>query len=260
MGRLPGLPPSRPTASPTRPSVRPHDRLRVEQLVLDVDHRFVALQQGAQDRRRVVERRGGDDQEPRHAQEVLLEALAVGRPIPAVAARRHAHDHRAGDATGIHGGVLRHVVDDLVEGKRHEVAEHDLDDRPIAGHRQPGGDADHAGLADRGGQHPVRVSGRQAARDLEGAAVGIGDVLAQHDHPRIGLEEVVQGGIELSNQHQDSSRATISLSASSTSASTRARTSSGRRRPWMTSGSMVQRSAISVSGRLSSLLLWWQSR
>ena len=187
---------------------------------------------------------------------MLLQALAVGGPVPSMAARRHAHDDGTGDLSAVDGGVLGDVVDDLVEGERHEIAEHDLDDRPVAGHREPGSHAHDGRFADRRRQHPIGIGGGQAARDLEGAAVGVRDVLAQHQHAGIGLEEMVQGGVQLSDEHQAVSRATISRSASSTSSSTRSRAAPGTRRPWMTSGSRVHRSAISASGRLSSLLLW----
>ena len=110
---------------------------RVEQLVLDQQHRVGLPEQLGEQRGRVVEQRRGDHSEVGHAEKVLLEALAVRRSVAAAAAHRCADDDGALHLVVVHGRVLRDVVDDLVDGEADEVAEHDLDDGPIAGEREP---------------------------------------------------------------------------------------------------------------------------
>ena len=114
------------------------------------------------------------------------------RPVAAAAAHRRAHDERHGDLVVVHLAELRDPVDDLVEAERDEVAEHDLEDRPLAAQRHPGGDAEERRLGDRGRQHAVGVGVAQALRHLEGAAVRVEDVLAEEvDVVALG-EELVQ--------------------------------------------------------------------
>src|SRR3712207_8217798 len=53
-----------------------------------------------------------------HADEVLLQALAVGGAVAAVAAGGAAHDDGHGDGGAVHGRGLGGEVDDLVERER----------------------------------------------------------------------------------------------------------------------------------------------
>ena len=79
---------------------------------------------------------------PGTAEQQLLERLAVGRAVAAAAAHRRPHDERHAHLVVEHLAELADPVHDLVEAERDEVAEHDLEDRPVAAHRHAGGDAE----------------------------------------------------------------------------------------------------------------------
>ena len=78
----------------------------------------------------------------RHANEVLLEVLAVGGPVAAAAAHRRSYDQRRCHLLRVHAAKLGSVVDQLIETQREKIAEHDLDDRPSSAERQSVADAD----------------------------------------------------------------------------------------------------------------------
>ena len=96
----------------------------------------------------------------RDAEQELLERLRVRRPVPAPAAHRRAHDERHRHLVVVHLAELRDPVHDLVEPEGDEVAEHDLEDRPLPAQRHPGGDAEERRLADRRREHAVRDTRR----------------------------------------------------------------------------------------------------
>ncbi|CAM5527354.1 hypothetical protein SALBM217S_00411 [Streptomyces griseoloalbus] len=150
----------------------------VEDLVLE-EHRGPPVEALGELRVRVVEGTRLVQRQVGHAEEVLLEALAVGGAVATVAADGAAHHDRHRHPVAVHGHRLGDQVEYLVEGERGEVAEHHLHDRLVARERQTARHAGNARLADRGGEHPVRVAGRQAAGHLEGAAVRVADVLAE---------------------------------------------------------------------------------
>jgi hypothetical protein len=77
------------------------------------------------------------------------------------------------------------MIDDLVAGQKQEIAEHDLGDRQVAAQREPGRDRHDGGFGNRRRENAIGEFRRQAARDLEGAPIGIEHVLAQHDHPLV---------------------------------------------------------------------------
>jgi len=103
----------------------------------------------------------------------------VRRPVAAAPTHRLAQDRRHRHLVVVHLPELRDPVDDLVEAKSDEVAEHDLEDRPLSAKRHPGGDAKERRLADRRRDDAIRVRVAQALRHLEGAAVRIEDVFSK---------------------------------------------------------------------------------
>ena len=168
----------------------------IEQLVLDDQRRLDAAAKRAiqrRDRRAAVQH---EHSQARHADEMLLEVLAVRRAVTAAAAHRRADDDRARHAAVVHAAKLRRVIQELVEAERQEVAEHDLDDRPSPAEREPVRDTDDAGLADRRVQHAVGMVVRQAARRLERAAVRRADVLAEQQCTRVLGEPVAQRSVD----------------------------------------------------------------
>ena len=191
------------------------------------------------------------------------------RPVPAAAAHRRAHDERHRHLVVVHLAELRDPVDDLVEAERDEVAEHDLEDRPLAPQRHPGGDAEERRLADRGREDAVRVRVAEALRDLERPAVRVEDVLAEEDDVVALGEDRVQRLVEdldaalplRRGAHAAtpgvaagaaSAASTVSASRSSQRSSIALRSSSASRAPATSSGSRVRRSSISAGSRWSS--------
>jgi hypothetical protein len=93
------------------------------------------------------------------------------------------------------------VVDELVGGDADEIHDHDL------GHRQQAVDCrtdrgtDDRRLRDRSVKHAVvAVLGRQAGRRAGRARVG--DVLAQQEHPVVGLQGLVKREVQrLAHRH-----------------------------------------------------------
>ena len=80
---------------------------------------------------------------------------------------------------------LRGLVDHLVHDDRQEVAEHDVDDRPHAGHRGADAEAGEAGFRDRRVDDAVLAElVDEAGQHLEGRA-RFGHVLAHQDDRRI---------------------------------------------------------------------------
>ncbi len=74
------------------------------------------------------------------------------------------------------------MIDDLVAGERREVTKHQLGDWAHAPQRQPDGRACDGLLADGRREDALGKARREALRRLEGAAVGVQNVLAQHDN------------------------------------------------------------------------------
>jgi hypothetical protein len=116
----------------------------------------------------------------------------MSRTVATSAARRGAYDDRAGRTAVVHRPVFRDVIDDLVEAEPQEVAEHDLCDRAEPRQREPCRDPCDRGLAERRGPYARGEIRAQPACHLEGAPVGVEDVLTEQDHAGVGLECVAQ--------------------------------------------------------------------
>ena len=116
--------------------------------------------------------------------------------VAAAPAHRRAHDERHGRLLVEHLAELRDPVHDLVEAEGDEVAEHDLDDRPVAAQREAAGDPEHPGLGDRRRQDAVGPARAEAGAHLERAAVRVEQVLAEEVHVVAALEDVVEAGVQ----------------------------------------------------------------
>ncbi len=163
------------------PVLGPANRAPVQELVLDEEDGPLVLDRRREQRSDVVALARGDDDDVRDPEQELLERLRVRRPVAAARAHRRSHDERHGHLVVVHLAELRDPVDDLVEPERDEVAEHDLEDRPLTSQRHPGGDAEQRRLADRRREDTVRVRVAEPRRHLEGSAVRIEHVLTEED-------------------------------------------------------------------------------
>src|SRR6185437_15979951 len=83
---------------------------RIQQLVLDMQHRRVVGQKVFEQCHWVMPERPGDNAQVRDAEKVLLEALAMGGAVAASAARRRSDDDRARDGAVVHHAVLGYMV------------------------------------------------------------------------------------------------------------------------------------------------------
>jgi len=103
--------------------------------VLGHDDRVGIVERGREHVPGVLDGRGGDDAQPGHVGEPVLEGVGVlgGELAPAAGAD---HD-RDGEVSARHMQQGSGVVEDLVEGQQAEVAGHDLDDREHAGQGGP---------------------------------------------------------------------------------------------------------------------------
>ena len=168
----------------------------VEQLVLEEEHRIAPAQDRVdQQRADVVAVAAIDDGQSRHRREQVLGALAVRGAVAAAAAARRADDQRHRHVAE-HAGELHRVVEELVHAQRQEVREHDFHHRQEAVERQADRGAGDARLADRRRDHAAGKVGRQALRHLEGAAVGVVQILAEQQRARVGLQQVPQRRVE----------------------------------------------------------------
>ena len=159
----------------------------VQPPVLDEDHRVGiadGLDQqvmGVGDRSRHHDLQAGDVGEHRLERLGVLGAGAAARP------RLGPEDDRDRERAGGHVAELRRLVEDRVQADPDEVHEHDLDDRPQAGHRRADGGADVAHLADRRIQDTVGTEPViEPLRDGEDPAAGADVDPDQHDRVVLG--------------------------------------------------------------------------
>ena len=80
---------------------------------------------------------------------------------------------------------LRRLVRELVHDERHEVAEHDVDDRTHAGHRRSQPKASDPGFGDRSVEHAFGSELLDEAREDLERRPGLGDILADDEDHRI---------------------------------------------------------------------------
>ena len=100
-------------------------------------------------------------------------------------AQRRAQHHRHFELAAGHVVNLRRLIDHLVHRQRDEVAEHDVDDRPHAGHRRADADAGDARFGNRRVDHALRAEFfHQPGKNFERRA-RFGDIFADDEHGRI---------------------------------------------------------------------------
>src|SRR6266702_1894490 len=168
----------------------------VAPLGLEEDHRVVDLDRLAQQRVGVSRRRRGDDLEPGGVSVERLRALGVVLDRADAAAEGDAYDHRHGLEAPRPVPVLGQVAEDLVERGVAEAVELHLGHGAVAADGQPDGDADDAGLGQRGVHDPLLAEVlEQAVGDAEDTAEGA-DVLAEEDDLAVGLHGVAQRRVE----------------------------------------------------------------
>src|SRR5579862_9869741 len=144
-----------------------------------MDARVRQAKHALPDQHGVVDDVTGSDDEAWDAEKEFLQALAMRWAVAAIAAGRHAQNDWAAALRLVKALELSGVVGDLVKGKGDEVAEHDLDDRPIAAYGKAVRNANDSGLGNRRGEHAVGKTGGKAAIDLKGPAIGIENVFAE---------------------------------------------------------------------------------
>ena len=88
------------------------------------------------------------------------------------------------------------MVVDLIHAQGEEVGEHHFHHRLEPGKRQADRCAGHACLADGCRDHSTREVGGQTLRDLERAAIGIVQILAEQQHLGDRRQQVPQGCID----------------------------------------------------------------
>src|ERR1700758_1128393 len=116
-----------------------------------------------------------------------------GGPPAGPALRPEHHGYRqlaAGHEVG-----LRRLIDELVEGEREEVDEHDLHHRPQAGLGGADGDPAHGALADGGVEHALAA---EAISQALGGQIrtSLGHILADHDAPLVGRHRLRQRAVD----------------------------------------------------------------
>ena len=159
-----------------------------EQLLLEEDDRVVVLDRRREQALRVEGIRRHHDDEPRDVGEERLEALRVLGAEPDAGAADHPDHERHRRRAAHHEAELRGLVRDLVEGDGGEVGELELDDGAQAGERGADRAADEAALGQRRVADAVGPEALvQALRGAEEPA-DAADVLAHHDHVRVGGE------------------------------------------------------------------------
>ena len=168
----------------------------IERLVLHHDHRIGIVDGGAHQPIGIGDAGRAHHLQARDMREPRLQALRMLWPGGNAAAMRQAHHHRHAALATEHEARLGRLIDDGIHRNGDEIHEHDFDHRPQPGHRRAHGGTDDGGFRDRRVAHPVlAISFQQAARHAEGAAGGC-DILAEHDHGRIGRHGVRQGLVQ----------------------------------------------------------------
>ena len=166
--------------------------LRIEAFVFD-EHDGIGIADGRlQQSFHLIRRRRRNDLQAGDADEQVRQRLRMARAVAAFRATRRPQHHRNVDLSVVHVMQLARAVHHLIQRQRHEIHEHDLQDRLQPHHRGADGDARDAAFGNRRLPQAFRpVFLPQALRDAESAAVAA-DVFADHDDVRIAGQLFVQ--------------------------------------------------------------------
>ncbi|MNY35608.1 hypothetical protein D3C86_1700280 [compost metagenome] len=155
--------------------------------------------------------------------EVGLVGLRVVVAAADAAAVGGADDDRAGVLPARAVAELRHLVDDLVDGREDVVHELDLGDRAQAVEGHADGGADDAGLGEGGVDDPVLAELLLQADGGAEDAAELAHVLAHDDHPiilaHLDLQGVVDGLDDVHRGHYRAPSAFVCCRLSISSAS-----------------------------------------
>src|SRR6266851_6735531 len=250
-------------------------------LVFDEEDGVIILEhRSVQQCSRFVEGAGSNDVPSWRANEVLLQRLTVSWPVTPSSAHRGPDHQRYSHLIVVHPAIFPDVIDDLVGSQHQKIAEHDLYNRAETANGHPCGDRGESSLAQRCGQHSFRKLTGQTLCHFEGTAVRVQHIFAQNDDTRILAEHFVQSRVERTENvgchHACAAAPTPRVDAfgngccraqttacctfAAASSSTRSTTWWSRRARSLGSGSFCRWRSISSSGRMSSLLEWWQRR
>ena len=116
---------------------------RVEQAMLDENHRIVVADRGDQAALGVVGVGRRDDLEARHVHEHRVQALRMLRALAPRFADHAAHHQRHLDLAAVHVAAFGGDVDELVHAQHQKVHADVHVDRPHAGHRRADRNAGH---------------------------------------------------------------------------------------------------------------------
>ncbi len=100
-------------------------------------------------------------------------------------AKRCAQDHGHFELAAGHVVNLRRLIDHLVHRQRNEVAEHDVDDRPHAGHRRADTDTGDPRFGNRRVDHALGAEFFYQSRQNFERRARLGDIFADDEHRRI---------------------------------------------------------------------------
>ena len=121
--------------------------------MLEEEHRVVVADRLLEQALGIARRGRAGDLEPGHRVEPADRRLRVDRAEAAARPDDREHHERHAGLLVREVPVLRALVDDAVHHERQEVAEHDLDHGPLAGHGAAEGRADQRELGDRRVEH-----------------------------------------------------------------------------------------------------------
>ena len=184
------------------------ERAVVEPLRLEKNHRVGVLDRGDQQPLGVVRVGRHHDLQSSDMREQSLRTLTVRLTAENAAARRHAHDHRAGELPVRAIAQPCGLRDDLVIGGIDVVGELNLDAGAEAVGRHANRRADDAEFADRRVETAAfAVFALQAERAAEDAAE-IADILAEHDDVVVALHADIHRAADRLDHRDPRHRAT----------------------------------------------------
>ena len=156
------------------------------------EHGVWVLKRRQQHAAGVLERRRGDDAQPRNVCIPALEAVGMLGCELASGTGGHADHDRHVQLPARHMAQRRRIVHDLVEGEQAEIHRHHLDDWPHAVQRRTDARAHEGGFGERGVADALLAELLQQALAHRIAAAVAPDVLAHQEDPLIAQKCLAQ--------------------------------------------------------------------